>query len=162
MVRRARRRCPSDLSDSQGALVEPALPAAAPVGRHERRDRRDLVDANLYVVQSECAWRTLPSEYPPWQSVCYCLAPGVTVRVHDMLREQARTRCRIQLAFSASALRPADTNARGNELPRAGGLARRLVASPRSGIALCSRSVASDPDTVSALLRDTLNPGSYR
>ncbi|WP_368862021.1 IS5 family transposase, partial [Frankia gtarii] len=95
MARGARYRYPSDLSDSQWALVEPLLPAAAaPVGRREKHDRRDLVDAILYVVRSGCAWRALPSDYPPWQTVYYYFArwhdAGVTVRVHDMLREQVR------------------------------------------------------------------------
>ncbi|CAO5147028.1 hypothetical protein FAIPA1_100080 [Frankia sp. AiPs1] len=33
---------------------------------------------------------------------------------------------------------------------------------PRPGIALCSLSVARDPDAVSALLRDTLAPGDHQ
>ncbi|WP_133150909.1 IS5 family transposase [Frankia canadensis] len=89
-----RHRYPSDLSDSQWALIEPLLPPPAAVGRPEKHDRRDLVDAILYVVRSGCAWRALPSDYPPWQTVYYYFALwhdlGVTERVHDALREQAR------------------------------------------------------------------------
>lgn len=95
MSRAGRHRYPSDLSDlsdSQGALAEPLLPPAV-VGRPEKNIRRDVVDAILYVVRSGCAWRALPSDYPPWQTVYYFARwhdLGVTVRVHDALREQAR------------------------------------------------------------------------
>ncbi len=64
------------------------------VGRWEKHDRLDLVDAILYVVRTGCAWRALPSDYPPWQTVCYYFArwhdADVTERVHDALRGQAR------------------------------------------------------------------------
>lgn len=94
MARAPRHRYPSDLSDSQWALVGPLLPPPAVVGRPGKHDRRDLVDAILYVVRSGCAWRALPSDYPPWQTVYYYFARwhdlGVTERVHDALREQAR------------------------------------------------------------------------
>jgi putative transposase len=89
-----RHRYPSDLSDSQWALVEPLLPAPAAVGRKEKHDRRDLVDAILYVVRGGCAWRALPSDYPPWPTVYFYFArwhdEGVTERVHDALRDQLR------------------------------------------------------------------------
>ncbi|KDA40911.1 hypothetical protein BMG523Draft_04256 [Frankia sp. BMG5.23] len=66
MAHAHRHRYPSDLSDSQWALVGPLLPPPAAVCRPEKHDRRDLVDAILYVVRSGCAWRALPSDYPPW------------------------------------------------------------------------------------------------
>lgn len=75
-------------------MVEPLLSEAAPVGRREKHDRRDLVDAILYVVRTGCAWRALPSDYPSWQTVYYYFTrwydAGVTERVHDMLRKQVR------------------------------------------------------------------------
>jgi putative transposase len=94
MARAPRHRYPSDLSDSQWALIGPLLPPPAVVGRREKHDRRDVVDAILYVVRNGCAWRALPSDYPPWQTVYYYFArwhdQGVTERVHDALRDQAR------------------------------------------------------------------------
>ncbi|CAO5229575.1 IS5 family transposase [Frankia sp. AgKG'84/4] len=94
MPRRHRHRYPSDLTDAQWALIEPLLPPAASIGRREKHDRRDLVDAIGYVVRNGCAWRALPSDYPPWQTVYYYFArwhdQGVTERVHDALRDQLR------------------------------------------------------------------------
>ncbi|WP_368861210.1 transposase [Frankia sp. AgB32] len=93
MPRRHRHRYPSALSDAQWGLIEPLLPPAASIGRREKHDRRDLVDALLYVVRNGCAWRALPSDYPLWQTVCYYFARwhdlGVTERVHDALPRPA-------------------------------------------------------------------------
>jgi transposase len=30
---------------------------------------RDIVDAIVYVVRTGCAWRYLPVDFPPWQTV---------------------------------------------------------------------------------------------
>jgi transposase len=38
-------------------------------GRPEKHPRRALVDAILYVVRTGCAWRQLPADFPPWQTV---------------------------------------------------------------------------------------------
>ena len=62
-------RYPSDTSDEQWALIEPLLPAANTGGRPEKHPRRAVVDAILYVVRTGCAWRALPADFPPWQTV---------------------------------------------------------------------------------------------
>jgi transposase len=63
------RRNPSDLTDAQWALIELLLPAPNTRGRPEKHPRRDIVDAILYVVRTGCAWRQLPLDFPPWQTV---------------------------------------------------------------------------------------------
>ncbi|MEU8802883.1 transposase [Spirillospora sp. NPDC048819] len=45
------------------------MPSAGSVGRPEKRPRRDLVDAVLYVVDTGCSWRQLPADFPPRQPV---------------------------------------------------------------------------------------------
>ena len=70
MVRVSRRaRYPSDTSDEQWALIEPLLPPVNRGGRPEKHPRRAIVDAILYVVRTGCAWRQLPADFPPWQTV---------------------------------------------------------------------------------------------
>jgi transposase len=64
------------------------------MGRPERHPRRSIVDATLYVVRSGCAWRQLPVDFPPWETV-YCHFTrweerGVTERILQELREQVR------------------------------------------------------------------------
>lgn len=91
-------RYPSDLSDAEWAVVEPLLPAptAHPRGgRPEKHARRDIVDAILYVVRSGCAWRQLPVDFPPWETVYWYFTrweqQKLTFRMVDALRAQVRT-----------------------------------------------------------------------
>jgi|tagenome__1003787_1003787.scaffolds.fasta_scaffold20309690_1 transposase len=90
-------RYPSDLSDAEWAVVEPLLPAptAHPRGgRPEKHARRDIVDAILYVVRSGCAWRQLPVDFPPWETVYWYFTrweqQKLTFRMVDALRAQVR------------------------------------------------------------------------
>ena len=52
--------------------------------------------AILYHVRAGGAWRMLPSDFPPWQTVYWYVkawrADGTVDRVHDALREQVRQR----------------------------------------------------------------------
>lgn len=85
---------PSDLTDTQWALIEPLLPAPPKDGRRPKHRRRDLVDAVLYVARTGCAWRVLPADFPPWPTVYRYFArwhaAGVTVAIHDALRSRVR------------------------------------------------------------------------
>jgi putative transposase len=97
-TRRVRRGYPSDLSDAEWSLIEPLLPAprcGGPVGgRPEAHPRREIVNAIRYLVRCGCPWRSLPADFPPWQTVYHHFhrwqADGTTARVHDELRGQAR------------------------------------------------------------------------
>ena len=60
---------PSDLTDAEFARLEPLLPPHPAKGRPWVWSLRDYVNAIFYVLRSGCAWRMLPHEYPPWQSV---------------------------------------------------------------------------------------------
>ena len=88
------RRYDSDLTDEQWALIEPLLPPPATAGRREKHPRREIVNAILYVVRTGCAWRLLPREFPPWQTVFWYFkrwrADGSLDRVHDALRDRLR------------------------------------------------------------------------
>jgi transposase len=87
-------RYPSDLTDAEWVLVEPLLPLPGEGGRPEKHPRRDVVDAILYVVRTGCAWRALPADFPPWQTVYWYFArweeQRVTLRLLDALRQQVR------------------------------------------------------------------------
>jgi putative transposase len=94
----ARRGYPSDLSDGEWSLIEPLLPAprwGGPAGgRPEAHPRREIVNAIRYLVRSGCAWRQLPADLPPWQTVYDHFhrwqADGTTSRIHDALHVRAR------------------------------------------------------------------------
>jgi putative transposase len=65
----ARRSYPTDLTDREWAILEPLVPAPKPGGRPCRWSRREMVDAIFYLVRSGGAWRLLPHDLPPWQTV---------------------------------------------------------------------------------------------
>ena len=88
------RRYDSDLTEAQWRLIEPLLPPPAAAGRREKHPRRAIVNAILYVVRTGCAWRLLPKDYPPWQTVFWYFrrwqADGSLDRLHDALRDRLR------------------------------------------------------------------------
>jgi putative transposase len=87
-------RYPSDLSDGEWAAVEPVLTARAGRGRPVRVDRREVINAILYVLRTGCQWRYLPQEFPRWQTVYWYFArwrdDGTWERLNDALRRRVR------------------------------------------------------------------------
>ena len=71
-----------------------------PADRPGRRGRpriwpfRRIIEAILYLDRTGCAWRYLPADFPPWQTVYGYFAAwrddGTLTRLHDALRAQAR------------------------------------------------------------------------
>jgi len=66
-------RYPTDLIDEEWDQIKTLVPipksGKAKRGRPIRLERRCLVNAIFYVVRSGCAWRLLPSDFGPWQTV---------------------------------------------------------------------------------------------
>jgi transposase len=91
-----RRRYPTDLSDAEWELVRPLVPAVKPGGRPAVHQRREIVDALAYWLRAGCAWRLLPHDLPPWQTVYHYWRSwrleGRWVQVLTVLRERERVR----------------------------------------------------------------------
>ena len=99
MSRTRRRPYPSDLSDAEWALLEPLLASLERRGRPPKCSTRRIADAVFYLLRSGCAWRMLPREYPPWQTVYYHFRKwrrdGRLRQAHDRLRATVReSECR--------------------------------------------------------------------
>ena len=60
---------PSDLTDREWEYTKGLIPAAKPGGRSRQTDMRLTLNAIFYMTRTGCAWRYLPREYPPWQTV---------------------------------------------------------------------------------------------
>jgi transposase len=57
------------LSDEMWARIEPVLPRVkGPMGR-PMREHRPLVEGAIYRYRTGIAWRDLPAEFGPWQTV---------------------------------------------------------------------------------------------
>ena len=92
----ARRAYPTDLTDAQWAILEPLIPSPKPGGRPAAHPRRELVNAMLYVLRGGIAWRLLPHEFPPWQTVYHYFRlwrlDGTWEAVNTVLRERVRVK----------------------------------------------------------------------
>jgi len=62
-------RATTDRMDVVWQRLERLLPDAYRVGRPYDYERRLVLEAIVYVMQTECGWRNLPSQFPPWQTV---------------------------------------------------------------------------------------------
>jgi putative transposase len=64
---------PSDLTDEEWNQIKSLVPAPksgkGKRGRPLKQDRRFLVNAIFYVDRTGCAWRYLPKDFGPWQTV---------------------------------------------------------------------------------------------
>ena len=61
----------TDITDEQWEILEPLLPPAKKGGRPRTVDMRDVINALFYILSAGCAWRLLPHDLPPWQTVYY-------------------------------------------------------------------------------------------
>ena len=59
----------SDVSDEEWLLIESWLPRARRLGWPRRTCLRSVVNALFYMASSGCAWRLLPTEFPPVSTV---------------------------------------------------------------------------------------------
>ena len=105
-MRRRRRAYPTDLTDAQWAAIAELVPDARPGGRPRRASSRELVNAILYMLRGGQAWRLLPHDFPPWQTVYYYLrrwqAEGVWTTVHHTLLMADRERAGREASPSAA------------------------------------------------------------
>lgn len=85
---------PSDLTDNECAIIEPMLPVPSPRGRPRKWPLRDIVDAILYVVRGGAAWRMMPGDFPPWQTIYEYFSgwrkSGLWQRIYEALHRAVR------------------------------------------------------------------------
>src|SRR5215467_5540299 len=84
----------SDLTDAQWALLEPLIPAPPEDAPNLTYERREIVNAILYVLRSGCPWRLLPHDLPAWGTVYWYFRQRRRQGVWDLvlyaLRRQVR------------------------------------------------------------------------
>jgi len=92
----SRKAYPSDLTDAQWELLEPLIPPLSPEAAYCFYQRREIVNAILYVLRSGCPWRLLPHDFPAWGTVYDYFRQwrreGVWDRALQALRMQMRTK----------------------------------------------------------------------
>lgn len=85
---------PSDLTDAEWTILAPLLPPPKRLGRPARVDRREVLNAILYILRTGCQWRYLPEGFPNWNTVYWYFVrwsdDGTWERLNDALRRQLR------------------------------------------------------------------------
>jgi transposase len=85
---------PSNLTREQFEFLRDLLPEAKPGGRPRSVDLWDVLNAILYVLVEGVRWRSLPGDFPVWQTVYTYFRnwrkDGTWVKLHDHLHEFIR------------------------------------------------------------------------
>src|SRR5579864_6089978 len=99
---------PSDVTDAEWKVISSLLPRAKTGGRPRSTSLRDVVNAIFYVSRGGGAWRMLPKDFPPYQTVYrYYRAwskDGTWQKVHDALRDRVRKKAGRKKSPSAAAI----------------------------------------------------------
>jgi len=89
-----RRAYSSDLTDKQWEVLRPLIPLPSMEGRPPTVERREIVNAILYVLRSGCPWRLLPHEFPVWETVYYYFRRGPREGVWEQILQTLRMQVR--------------------------------------------------------------------
>jgi putative transposase len=90
-----RKSYPTNLTDAEWHYLKCHLPTPKRRGRPRIYGFREILDAVFYVLRSGCAWRLLPRDFPPWETVYHYFRKwsldGTWERLNHTLRECLRT-----------------------------------------------------------------------
>lgn len=96
-----RRIYPSDVTDEEWAILEPLIPAAKPGGRPQEIERREIVNAILYVLCSACSWRMMPHDLPNWSTAYLYFRLWKLAGVWEQVNAALRRDLRVQMGREA-------------------------------------------------------------
>jgi putative transposase len=87
---------PTDLTDEQWQAISRLIPPAKPGGRPREVNLRQVLNALFYLARTGCAWRMLPKDFPPKDTVYTYFKnfrqAGVWEQMHDLLRKRVRVK----------------------------------------------------------------------
>lgn len=85
---------PSDLTDQEWKIIEKEVPKARRGGRKRSVNVRAILDAIFYVLDNGTKWRSLPHDYPKWQTVYWYFnqwsQDGTIEKIHRKMRKITR------------------------------------------------------------------------
>ena len=91
-----RKSYPTNLTDAEWHYLKSHLPSPKRRGRPRIHGFREILDAVFYVLRSGCAWRLLPRDFPPWETVYHYFRrwslDGTWEKLNHTIRESLRTR----------------------------------------------------------------------
>jgi len=92
----------TSLTDAEWDLVNDLFDPPGRPGRPPVHDRRQILDACLYVVRTGCAWRMLPKEFPRWDNVYKTFRRWQQDRLFEQLHDRLSAYWRRQMDRQAS------------------------------------------------------------
>ncbi len=85
-----RRAYPSDLTDAQWERLQPLIPMPAEDDPNVQYERREILNAIVYMLRSGCPWRMLPHDLPAWQTAYWYFARWKREGIWDQILEALR------------------------------------------------------------------------
>ena len=92
---------PSDVTDEEWARLEPLIPAAKPGGRPQEIERREILNAIVYVLRSGCPWRLLPHDLPRWFTAYWYFRQWKRAGIWEQVNAALRRDLRVQMGREA-------------------------------------------------------------
>ena len=92
---------PSDLTDAQWELLDPLIPQPSLEGRPPIYERREIVNAIVYVLRSGWTFRLVPHDLPAWGTVSWYFRRWRDEGVWDHVLTALRLEVRIKQGRNA-------------------------------------------------------------
>ena len=87
----------TDLTDAEWERLQLHVPPPNKRGRPKTHSTREILNAIFYVLKSGCAWRLLPRDFPPWETVYWWFRRWSLDGTFERLNAALRERLRVQL-----------------------------------------------------------------
>jgi putative transposase len=92
--KRNRKAYPSDLTETEWEILKPLFEREQIRGRPRKHPVWEILNAIFYILRSGCAWRMMPHDLPPWQTVYHYFRAwrkdGTWQRANHTLRADVR------------------------------------------------------------------------
>ena len=86
IIENKRKAYETDLTDRQWKVIEPLMWKS---GNKSKWEKRKLINAVLYLVDSGCKWRQLPHDFPPYTTVLNFYRKAVKEELQEKILETA-------------------------------------------------------------------------
>ncbi len=89
----------SNIGDDEWEVLEPLIPSSKSNeltgGRPVKYERRDIVNAILYIKTTGCQWRNLPKDFPYWKTVYHYFHTWSRDGTWEQLDHTLTQKCRV-------------------------------------------------------------------